>query len=414
MAIKRHNAPSMGLTFSPGGTDAVLVKLFGLTVRHGYYSLSDGFCPDLSIAPTPTSAELMSKFGMAMRRERFGFSIFMPKLRIRELQAYLLETALPGPGGTPEFWERLTFSMQLQNPAFIDITQLPLTVKIDQLNLYASNHQAHLDGPLALLSPGPYIDGAALYEVIGRNLTLRLPPRAKRVVVTDIAGRVVLPQPGADAIGIYAAGSGDEETRWDWAQLDLTDLPFDQYTIRILDAQDTSISAGKYPWTVLYTEPKANALLLLDMLFTQPTPASQGVYPLPPLFDAPAAAPVSAAYVLPFGARQTFWQYYIVSQGARGALRDLHIDGHGTLFTRQPEPVLLPSGALAIVFMADTALPLSQYPTQVFQLTGQRSDARGHENTIRITRLPVAAATPVWPSLTQQYPSGISEIYVYV
>ena len=48
-------------------TDAVLVKLFGLTVRHGYYSLSDGFCPDLSIAPTPTIAELKSKFGMAMR-----------------------------------------------------------------------------------------------------------------------------------------------------------------------------------------------------------------------------------------------------------------------------------------------------------------------------------------------------------
>lgn len=414
MAINRHNAPSMGLTFAPGSTDAVLVKLFGVTVRHGYYSLSDGFCPDLSIAPTPTSAELMSKFGMALRQERFGFSIFIQKRRIKELQAYLLKTALPGPSGTLEFWERLTFSMQLQNPDFINITQLPLTVKIDQSNLYASNHQAHLDGPLALLSPGPYVDGDAFYDVIGRSITLRLPPRTKRVLVTDIAGRVVLPQPGADEIAIYAAGSGDEETRWDWAQLDLSDLPFDQYTICILDAQDNSISAGKYPWTVLYSEPKANALLLLDMLFTQPTPASQGVYPLPPMFGAPAAAAVSTAYVLPFDARHTFWQYYIVSQGARGALRDLHINGHGTAFTRQPAPVLLPNGALAIVFMADTALPLSQHPTQVFQLTGQRSDARGHENTIRITRLPVAAATPVWPSLTQQYPSGISEIYVYV
>lgn len=414
MAINRHNAPSMDLTFAPGSTDAVLVKLFGVTVRHGYYSLSDGFCPDLSIAPTPTSAELMSKFGMALRQERFGFSIFIQKQRIKELQAYLLETALRGPSGTLEFWERLTFSMQLQNPDFINITQLPLTVKIDQSNLYASNHQAHLDGPLALLSPGPYVDGDAFYDVIGRSITLRLPPRTKRVLVTDIAGRVVLPQPGADEIAIYAAGSGDEETRWDWAQIDLTDLPFDQYTICILDAQDNSINAGKYPWTVLYNAPKANTLLLLDMLFTQPTPASQGVYPLPPMFGAPAAAAVSTAYVLPFDARHTFWQYYIVSQGSRGALRDLHINGHGTAFTRQPAPVLLPNGALAIVFMANTALPLSQHPTQVFQLTGQRSDARGHENTIRISRLPVAAATPVWPSLTQQYPSGISEIYVYV
>ncbi|MGK5011056.1 hypothetical protein [Janthinobacterium sp. MDB2-8] len=414
MAINRHNAPSMGLTFAPGSTDAVLVKLFGVTVRHGYYSQSDGFCPDLSVAPTPTSAELMSKFGMALRQERFGFSIFIQKQRIKELQAYLLETALRGPSGTLEFWERLTFSMQLQNPDFINITQLPLTVKIDQSNLYASNHQAHLDGPLALLSPGPYVDGDAFYDVIGRSITLRLPPRTKRVLVTDIAGRVVLPQPGADEIAIYAAGSGDEETRWDWAQIDLTDLPFDQYTICILDAQDNSINAGKYPWTVLYNAPKANTLLLLDMLFTQPTPASQGVYPLPPMFGAPAAAAVSTAYVLPFDARHTFWQYYIVSQGSRGALRDLHINGRGTAFTRQPAPVLLPNGALAIVFMADTALPLSQHPTQVFQLTGQRSDARGHENTIRISRLPVAAATPVWPSLTQQYPSGISEIYVYV
>jgi len=64
--------------------------------------------------------------------------------------------------------------------------------------------------------------------------------------------------------------------------------------------------------------------------------------------------------------------------------------------------------------MAQQPLPLSQHATQVFQLTGQRSDAMGHENAIRISRLPVAAATPVWPSLTQRFQSGISEIYVYV
>lgn len=415
MALQR-NYLSMGMTFSPDGGDTLLVKLFSVTVRHTYYSLSRGFCPDLRIAPTPASEELMGNFGMALRQERFGFSIFIQRGRLKDLQAYLLAKALPGPGGTLEFWERLTFSMQLQNPAFIDITQLPLTTKINERNLYASNCQAHLEDGLALLSPGPFLDGAAFYDVVGRDVTLRLPAGAQRVVVTDIAGRVVLPPPGTEPIPIFPAGSGAGAPQWSWAQIDMSALPFDLYTMRVQDAHGDDITTGKYPWSVLYSQPQADALLLLDMLLTQPTPDSAGVYPLPSLFGMPPAPPAASGtpYVLPFDARHTYWQYYIVSQGPRGVLRDLRISGQGADFVCQPDPVLLPNGDLATVFMAQQPLPLSQHATQVFQLTGRRSDAKGHENAIRISRLPVAAATPVWPSLTQRFQSGISEIYVYV
>ncbi len=175
MAFQR-NYLSMGMTFSPDGGDTLLVKLFSVTVRHTYYSLSRGFCPDLRIAPTPTSVELMGNFGMALRQERFGFSIFIQRGRLKDLQAYLLANALPGPGGTLEFWERLTFSMQLQNPAFIDITQLPLATKINERNLYASNCQAHLEDGLALLSPGPFLDGAAFTTSSAATSRCACPP----------------------------------------------------------------------------------------------------------------------------------------------------------------------------------------------------------------------------------------------
>jgi hypothetical protein len=415
MTLNHRNHQSMRLQFAPSSADDTLAMLFSVTVRHNFYSLSQGFCPDLQIAPTPASAGLMSNLGMAFRADRYGFSIFIQKNRWQDLQAYLIANAIPGAGGALEFWERLTFSMRLLNPTFINVTELPLATKINQRNLYASNCQAHLEDGIALLAPGRYLNGAALFEVIGADVTMRLPAAAKRVVVTDISGSVVLPAPGTDDILIFPASSdGDGAQR---AQLDFSDLPYGQYTICLLDAAGQPVVDGKYPWTVLYADPHPDTALMLDMLFTQPTLASAGLYPVPPLFDAQpadAADTVAAQYALPFDARHTYWQYFIVSQGPRGHLRDLQISGPGTRFVREPKPVILPNGASAIVFTAEQPLPLNQHSTQVFQLTGQRSDAQGHENAIRITRLPVAASTPVWPSPSQRLPSGISEIYVYV
>ena len=47
MTLQR-NYLSTGMAFSPEGGDTLLVKLFSVTVRHTYYSLSRDCCPALA------------------------------------------------------------------------------------------------------------------------------------------------------------------------------------------------------------------------------------------------------------------------------------------------------------------------------------------------------------------------------
>jgi hypothetical protein len=57
-------------------------------------------------------------------------------------------------------------------------------------------------------------------------------------------------------------------------------------------------------------------------------------------------------------------------------------------------------------------LPLSQTTDLRFQLTGARRDADAFVHPVRVASLPVAPASPVWP--TGADGAGASEIYVYV
>ncbi len=413
MQMKKNiTHPSMKLAFGPTSTNDVLVKLFSITVTHTFYTSNDALCPDFKIQPTPSSITLMASLGLAFRAEKCGFSIFIQRERQPDLLAYLLANANKDPSGAPEFWERLTFSMQLKNPLFVDITALPIDTKTSQVNLYGCNCQSHQEDAAVVLAAGKFMGGDALYPVVGNEVTLSLPPTTKRVVVTDISGAIVMPQPGCDDIAIFPTQGGTDGVQR--ALLNFSDLPYDLYTITAMDAEEQSIDAGKYPWTVLYVAPQPNSMVLLDMLFTQPTPESAGVYPISSLFAEQPAEFDYVAYQLPFDARRTYWQYFVVSQEPRGQLRDLQIKGQDAQFHQNEQPVVLPNGSTAIVFKTDTALPLRQKSLQHFQLTGQRRDANGHENAIKITRLPVAASAPVWPSPNQQFSSGISEIFVYV
>ena len=402
----------MRLSFYPAGANDVLIKLFSVTITHTFYTSNDGLCPDFEIYPTPSSLRVMESLGIAFRAEKAGFSIFIQREKQPTLLIYLLRNAKKNPDGSLEFWERLTFSMLLKNPEFVGITALPIDTKTSQVNLYGCNRQAHQENATVVLSSGKFMGADALYSRISDEVMLQLPPPTKAVVVTDISGAVVIPRPGDDDIAIFPTLGGDDGTKY--AMLNFGGLPYDLYTITLFDTEEQSINAGKYPWTVLYVPPQPDSMVLLDILFTQPTPESTGVYPVSSMFDEQPPQFNYVAYQLPFDARSTYWQYFVVSQDPNGELHDLKISGQGSQFDQKEQPVVLPDGSTAIVFVAETALPLRQKSLQHFQLTGQRRDANGHENAIRISRLPVAASAPVWPTTNQQLSSGVSEIFVYV
>ncbi|MGS0742610.1 hypothetical protein ACVBEF_12345 [Glaciimonas sp. GG7] len=402
MRSNRSNQ-SKSLAFRPADTNNILMKLFSVTVTHNYYTLNDALCPDFTIAPTPSSAQFMSKFGMAFRAERTGFTVFIEKGRRANLLAYLLESAenaKNADSGT-QYWERLTFSMRLQNPLFVTITELPVATKTTQTNLYGCNSQSHKDDATVVLNAGQFMGTEALYPVVSNALALDFPPNAVWVTVTDIAGAAVILMRIIDSSKHVA--------------LDLSKLPYDLYTISATDKDDQPVEDGTYPWTVLYVAQQPDSMVLLDMLFMQPTPQATGVYPISLTHDGiqePIFTYVS--YRLAFDARRTCWRYFVVSQDPAGTLNQLQIKGTEAVFTEEPEPTILPDGTTAIVFSSQSALPLRQKSPLHFQLTGQRRDANGYENPIKITRLPVAASAPVWPGPDQQSSPGISEIFVYV
>lgn len=393
----------------------VYARLFRVGFTHTYYTQEGGRCRDFSVAPTPTTANLLASLGLVFKDEGAGFSVFFQPRRLPSLKAYIARQAANASEG-PEFWTRLTFLMLLQNPSFVGVTALPIGVRQSDVNLYGSNQSAHYEragrvqAPAAILPPGRFMGAESLYPVAVGETSIDLPPNAKRVTVSDISGAVVLPAPGGDDIVISDAGRGRKR-----ATLNFSILPYDLYTIEVFAKDGKPVSDPAYPRTVVFTPAASGSMALIDMLLTQPTPGAAGVYPIPPMFDRPTVGDAGGIdYRLPFDARSTYWHYYVAPQTRLSRLSGLKIEGPGAAFLRDPDPAPLPDGRLATLFTSETALPLRQKSQQHFRLSGQRRDADGQENAVQISRLPVAPASPVWPGPSQEPVSGTSEMFVYV
>lgn len=392
--------------YAPADGPCTFERLFRVVVTHTYYTQDDGLCRDLRFAPEPASAKLMASLGMAFKEEEAGFSVLARPSDSKSLDNYLRVDA-QGTPDQPQYWSRLTFLMTMTNPLFIGITALPIDTKPTTVNLYGSNLDAHRQGGAVVLSPGSFMDGDALYPVVGVEKQLVVPSSARCVTLADISGEVVR------RCDVNASG---KTTTPNVVTIDLSGLSYGFYTIGTEDAAGQPVDGSDYPRPVLYVPGRPLTMGVLDMLFTQPTPDSGGIYPTPSLFGDGSAAgqPGGTTYHLRFDARSTYWRYYVVPQRSSGTLDQLSIDGAGTSFRQHRQPVRLPDGALATLFEARKPLPLRQKSAQRFRLTGRRRDDGGQENDILVNRLPVAAPSPVWPAPAGSDTSGLSEIFVYV
>ena len=377
--------------------------LFRIDFRHRFFNNVQDHCPGFTVTPSPDSVALMSQLNLLFRAGEAGFAVYYNRADAQGLTAYLrAQSATPAsPGdGQPGCWTRLTFTLQSGNADFVNITDLPITTNPNQQNLYACNSQAHADGPVIRFCRGDYLSQQDLYPVTGTEMTVPVSP-GQVVTVTDLSGAVVkkepAPPPSAQAVQIT---------------IDFSGLPLGIYTVTTADGDGTEVSAS----TVVYTVGDPAPLCLLDVLLTQPNPSMTGIYPVPPLWEDQGGGDDDAmgnvTYVLPFQARSTQWRYYLSPLGPGGTFSGLRIEGSGADFTQAPQPVLLPNGIPAVLFTSLSALPLRQYPTQRFRLTGQRSDPDGSEQDIKIDPLPAAAASPVWPAAAGG-DGGVSEIFIY-
>lgn len=384
-------------TQQPGG--AIYALLYAVQVRHLYYNgVADGRCPDLMVVPTPQSADLIADLGLVFKAQADGFALFYNVKRLDSLQQWLRDQTVPDGGGNDGgagCWARLSFQFAARTADFVSISDLPIDTNPYRENFFLSNQTAHgatATDQLATLCPGDRVQASDFQPVSGSSLTVTVPKGADAVIVRDLSGASVLTQP---VVGPQAD-----------VMVDLSSLPYDSYSLwAAIDGAEQPAD----PAQVAYNQQVPQPLGLVDILFSAPLPDSAGLYPLSVWDD---AAPVGGlCYRLPFAARSTFWQYYIVNAAGEGRLENLAISGDGADFTLSSTPVPLPTGQAAWCFAAASPLALRRIPPQRFRLTGTRVRGDGSRQNIKVDVLPAAPATPVWPADADG--ACLSQIYVY-
>jgi hypothetical protein len=397
--------------------------LFRVVFRHAYNNDAKRLCPGFTVMPSPTSADLMRAQGMVFHDDGSGFSVYIRESQIADLVSYLKRQARGTPADV-EYWSWLSFILVSQDPFFVGISKLPIDTNPLYDNLYGTNRDAHQAHRVTLLAEDAAMDGKDTRPVTPGQFSVPVPFPYYQAVVQDISGRDVLVTPSDEAwqeiVREFDTALKIDDQPY-YVQVDLSTLPLGLYKLFVRSGPgEPNEPYWKSP--EIYTAARPGPpLVFLDMLFTQPYRSATGVYPVPPLFESGSIEPADVGdvtYELRFGARETWWQYYIVSQTPGSTLLDLKIFGDGVTFTRAGAPVRLPNGERAQLFQSDKTLGLREIPPQRFALTGLRRDKHGKLSPIRVDPLPAAPVAPVWPAAQSSDVAdrlaGTSEMYVYV
>lgn len=412
----RANQRRLVSGFGSGSSDtsrARYARLMQVDIRHEYYGTGKSLepCPDFTAFPTPPTQQLMASLGLLFLAETTGFSVVYDVRNTKGLYWYLRAHGVPPDGGAPEqYWTRLSFVLSLDNPYFINFTDIPIGTNPNEENFYFTNQQAHRSGLEAVLNLGERVDARALLPVEGPEVKVPTPPNVERVVVRDIAGFPVIEAPRCAQL----LGSPPTEVCSPYVFLDFRMLPEDKY---VIEYETLSAPPPRPPWPILYTAGEPNPLCFIDLLFSKPTAGAEGIYPVDLDAPEPADSIEPVRYTLDFKARSTYWRYYIVPEPQREELEGLAIETLGELSQvpfSGPIPVKIANGERAYRFVSDERLLLQQRSSYRFQLNGwvQRGLPTGDP---LIASMPVAGNKRVLPEGGKDNPElNYSDIYVYV
>jgi hypothetical protein len=176
-------------------------------------------------------------------------------------------------------------------------------------------------------------------------------------------------------------------------------LPEGKYTIQKLPRAETYTPPPK---PVVYTEPTGTPVCFVDLLLTDPTCLSGGMYPVQDLWGDATIEPVS--YQIRFETRATIWIYYIVPSRQKEQFEGLEIVSinHGSgaqiqpnVFGR-PHKVVLNNGQFAYRFISNITIPLQEQSDFHFRLLGSPKGSAGSSGVL-MDRLPVASNQQVIP-----------------
>jgi hypothetical protein len=398
---------------SVGESRARYARLMQVDIRHEYYGTGDslGPCPDFTAFPTPPTQHLMASLGLLFLVEPTGFSVVYDVRNAEGLCSYLRAHGVPpGGGAAAQYWTRLSFVLSLDNPYFVNFTDMPIGTNPNEENFYFTNQQAHRSELEVVLNKGERVDARALLPVAGPEVKVPTPPNVERVVVRDIAGFPVIEAPRC----VELPESPPREVCNPFVFLDFRTLPEDKY---VIEYEAASAVPPPPPWPILYTAAGPNPLGFIDLLFSRPTGGADGIYPIDLDAPEPAESIQPARYTLRFKARSTYWRYYIVPEPQREGLEDLTIETlseWSQVPFSGPVEVLIANGQRAYRFVSDERLLLQQRSSYRFRLNGWVLGGLPTGDPL-IARMPVAGNQQVLPEGGKDNPElNYSDIYVYV
>ena len=392
------------------------LPLARVQVRHEYYDATGGACPDFTVRPTAWTAALMHRLGLLFRQEEAGFTVLYNHLREDDLLRYIEANRV---GSEP--WTRLCFSLTLRNPLFVNFTDLPVETNPATWNLYLTNRQAHTepDGTV-LLTPRGRVSAAEMVPATGGQIAETVEDGVWYVQVLDVSGEAVLCKPRCVSVEVARskppaqfdcgdrapcpdpAGSPPhmDELRLcsDQLYFDLSGLPEEKYQLQTVWCGGRS----SVPRELLYTADYPIPLGLVELLLADPTGGADGVYPVRPAGSTGAATIEGVTYEMRFGARRTWWSYYIMGDASGGTpgeprIRQQRAPGEPRVAVRGPCRVCLPGGRQAWRFVSRRPIALEQRSPLHLQLLWRRDGGRRVD--VVMDRLPVASAQQVLPML---------------
>lgn len=400
--------------------------LYTVHFEHKYYNLNGGQCPDFRVQATQSTATLMKSLGLLLVDFGTGFSVVCPHDLLPMVVAFVKKNKNIWKNGGPDeerekeradqlseqeqygYWKRLSFVLICRNPAFVGISNIPLSFNPSARNFYFSNQFAHTvydgegaDGePVNLLNSGDQVNRRETHLLLPQSLDVLPDADVVSILVYDLSGQVVMVVPGPASSPPGRDGP---------IAVDFVGYPGGLYTITYLylDGLEQVFRTG------LLTIATPQPMCFIDLLFCQPTLDAPGIYAVTADGDLPTDA---VEFVLRFTNRSTRWVYYVAPQTRQGTLAELAIedlkpvDGGDITFT-PGQKVRLATGVLATPFTASGLLGLWQQSPYCFQLSGRREGAFS-SNPIWVPNLPVA---PGYPVLAQKgSEESWSEVYVYV
>ncbi|MBR1218529.1 hypothetical protein JQ557_11050 [Bradyrhizobium sp. U87765 SZCCT0131] len=418
-------------------------RLMSLTVRHEFLGLTET-CSDFNIVPTDATQALLRNLRLIAKPRRGGIDVFYHTGQAAALLRHLLGRRHSHREGTPftldrprlrtASWTRLTFLFTLENPAFTNYTEMPLSARPGDCALYLSNHALAGDstGTSHPQGTGPRqlaVDWSQLVPMQEVNfspayVTIPTPKDATRVVVYDTSGRaIVLAEPASPAA---AAAPGSARPRTTEHPLRITFQPGQNVYLDM-----SGEHAGRYSYSIttdtagpetafLYPGLLHTPLLLADLFLDGM--AQDGHLPialpdhLPNNFDNDVAVSYikPVAYDIRFQARQTIWNYFVVLPAGNAHVRHLTIEAASQDVPAfdGPHPVPLAGGRTAYQFTAQRPCALRSRPDIALRLRG----ANGHDgeaSRILLDRLPLPSAELGGLSPTGSGPPR-SDVFVYL